>query len=64
MCAVSPAGYKIFITNYSHHKVLTLARDGAVLQTFTDPDLQRQWGIHVTALGQVLVCGGSSNNLI
>ncbi|KAH3718034.1 hypothetical protein DPMN_060832 [Dreissena polymorpha] len=55
---------KIFITNNSHHKVLTLARDGTVLQTFTDPDLQNLAGIHVTALGQVLVCGASSSTII
>ncbi|XP_052246517.1 uncharacterized protein LOC127855151 [Dreissena polymorpha] len=63
-CAVSPSGDKIFITNNSHHKVLTLARDGTVLQTFTDPDLQRPWGIHATALGQVLVCGWSISTII
>ncbi|XP_052229674.1 uncharacterized protein LOC127843850 [Dreissena polymorpha] len=63
-CAVGPSGDKIFIINYSHHKVLTLARDGTVLQTFTDPDLQHPRGIHVTALGQVLVCGESSSTII
>ncbi|KAH3718056.1 hypothetical protein DPMN_060854 [Dreissena polymorpha] len=63
-CAVSPSGDKIFITNKSHHKVLTLARDGTVLQTFKDPDLQHPRGIHVTALGQVLVCGGSSHTIL
>ncbi|KAH3717996.1 uncharacterized protein LOC127855906 [Dreissena polymorpha] len=63
-CAVSPSGDKIFITNNTHHKVLTLARDGTVLQTFTDPDLQNPAGIHVTALGQVLVCGTSSSTII
>ncbi|XP_052286226.1 uncharacterized protein LOC127881979 [Dreissena polymorpha] len=57
-CAVSPSGDKIFVTNNCQHKVLTLARDGTVLHTFTDPDLQHPRGIHVTALGQVLVCGG------
>ncbi|KAH3717361.1 hypothetical protein DPMN_060147 [Dreissena polymorpha] len=63
-CAVSPSGDKILITNHSHNKVLTLARDGTVLQTFTDPDLQHPRGIHVTALGQVLVCGESSSTII
>ncbi|KAH3717134.1 hypothetical protein DPMN_059913 [Dreissena polymorpha] len=63
-CAVSPSGDKIFITNSSHSKVLTLARDGTVLQTFTDPDLQHPRCIHVTALGQVLVCGVSSSTII
>ncbi|XP_052247474.1 uncharacterized protein LOC127855724 [Dreissena polymorpha] len=63
-CAVSPPGDTIFITNYSHHKVLTLARDGTVLQAFTDPDLQHPSVIQVTALGQVLVCGESSSTII
>ncbi|XP_052245445.1 uncharacterized protein LOC127854442 [Dreissena polymorpha] len=64
MCAVSPSGDKIFVTNCSHHKVLTLATDGTVLHTFTNPDLQEPNGINVTDLGQVLVCGGSSNTII
>ncbi|KAH3692301.1 hypothetical protein DPMN_194751, partial [Dreissena polymorpha] len=63
-CAVNPTGDKIFVTNLDHHKVLTLARDGTVLFTFTDPDLKWPCGIHVTAQGQVLVCGGTSNNLM
>ncbi|KAH3716664.1 hypothetical protein DPMN_059390 [Dreissena polymorpha] len=31
---------------------------------FTDPDLQAPRGIHVTDLGQVLVCGGSSHTIL
>ncbi|KAH3719300.1 uncharacterized protein LOC127854993 [Dreissena polymorpha] len=56
-CAVSPSGDKIFITNPSQDKVLTLARDGSVLHTLTDPDLRALQGIHATDLGLVLVCG-------
>ncbi|KAH3850362.1 uncharacterized protein LOC127874475 [Dreissena polymorpha] len=63
-CAVSPTGDKIFVTNCTHHKVLTLARDGTVLCTFTDPDLKCPLGIHVTAHGQVLVCGGASDTIL
>ncbi|KAH3716600.1 hypothetical protein DPMN_059324 [Dreissena polymorpha] len=63
-CAVSPSGDKIFVTNREHHKVLTLATDGTVLHTFTDPDLQTPDGIHVTDLGQVLVCGRLSWTII
>ncbi|XP_052246553.1 transcription intermediary factor 1-alpha-like [Dreissena polymorpha] len=63
-CAVSPSGDKIFVTNQSHHKVLTLATDGTVLHTFTNPDLQGPNGIHVTDLGQVLVCGWLSKTII
>ncbi|KAH3749422.1 hypothetical protein DPMN_183920 [Dreissena polymorpha] len=63
-CAVSPTGDKLYITDTSHDKLLTLARDGSVLATFTDPALQGQGGIHVTPAGQVLVCGGSSHTII
>ncbi|KAH3720310.1 hypothetical protein DPMN_063207 [Dreissena polymorpha] len=63
-CAVSPSGDKIFVTNPFHHKVLTLATDGTVLHTFTNPDLRDPNGIHVTDLGQVLVCGESSKTII
>ncbi|KAH3750233.1 hypothetical protein DPMN_184752 [Dreissena polymorpha] len=61
---MSPSGDKIFVTNYDRDKVITLARDGTVLCTFTDPDLKLPSGIHVTALGKVLVCGGSSNTIL
>ncbi|KAH3749124.1 hypothetical protein DPMN_183615 [Dreissena polymorpha] len=57
-CAVSPTGDKLYITNYSQHKLLTLARDGSVLATFTDPALIAPNGVHVTPAGQVLVCVG------
>ncbi|XP_052235683.1 uncharacterized protein LOC127847672 isoform X1 [Dreissena polymorpha] len=63
-CAVSPSGDKIFVTNYSHSKVLTLDRDGTVFHTFTDPDLKVPEGIHMTALGQVLVCGEASSTIL
>ncbi|KAH3749226.1 hypothetical protein DPMN_183719 [Dreissena polymorpha] len=59
-CAVSSTGDKLYITNYRQHKVLTLARDGSVLATFTDPALEGPRGVHVTPAGQVLVCGGIS----
>ncbi|XP_052231811.1 uncharacterized protein LOC127845132 [Dreissena polymorpha] len=63
-CTVSPSGAKIFVTNNDHNKVLTLARDEALLCTFTDPDLQSPCGINVTAQGQVLVCGELSKTLL
>ncbi|XP_052223781.1 uncharacterized protein LOC127839440 isoform X1 [Dreissena polymorpha] len=63
-CAANPSGDKIFVTNWSHNKVLTLAIDGAVLHTFTDTDLVCPFGIHVTDQGQVLVCGQSSNTIL
>ncbi|XP_052235698.1 uncharacterized protein LOC127847674 isoform X8 [Dreissena polymorpha] len=63
-CAVSTSGDKIFVTNYEHGKVITLARDGTVICTFTDPELVGPRGIHVTAQGQVLVCGASSRTIL
>ncbi|KAH3845280.1 hypothetical protein DPMN_087556 [Dreissena polymorpha] len=63
-CAVSPTGDKLYITNYSQDKLLTLARDGTLLATFTDPALDSPEGVHVTPAGQVLVCGHWSHTLL
>ncbi|XP_052222862.1 uncharacterized protein LOC127838862 isoform X2 [Dreissena polymorpha] len=63
-CAVSPTGDKLYITNWSHDKLLTLARDGTVLAIYTDPELIQPRGVHVTPAGQVLVCGWASNTII
>ncbi|KAH3879659.1 hypothetical protein DPMN_003565 [Dreissena polymorpha] len=56
-CAVSPTGDRLYITSYHQHKLLTLARDGTLLATYTDPALREPYGLHVTPAGQVLVCG-------
>ncbi|KAH3784350.1 uncharacterized protein LOC127841687 [Dreissena polymorpha] len=56
-CAVSPTGDKLYITSRDQNKLLTLARDGTLLATFTDPALEWPRGLHVTPAGQVLVCG-------
>ncbi|KAH3878589.1 hypothetical protein DPMN_002486 [Dreissena polymorpha] len=56
-CAVSPTGDRLYISNYRQHKLLTLARDGTLLATYTDQALERLTGLHVTPAGQVLVCG-------
>ncbi|KAH3898596.1 hypothetical protein DPMN_022833 [Dreissena polymorpha] len=55
-CAVSPTGDRLYITSYQS-KLLTLARDGTLLATYTDPALWGPSGLHVTPAGQVLVCG-------
>ncbi|KAH3691377.1 uncharacterized protein LOC127863629 [Dreissena polymorpha] len=57
-CAVSPSGDKIFVPTFNPNMVCILARDGTVLHTVTD--LEIPWGIHVTDLEKVLVCGGNS----
>ncbi|KAH3898400.1 hypothetical protein DPMN_022630 [Dreissena polymorpha] len=63
-CAVSPTGDRIYVTNYSHHKLITLAMDGKILSTFTGPELQYQLGVYVFFLGHVLVCGYTSCTII
>ncbi|KAH3693406.1 hypothetical protein DPMN_080838 [Dreissena polymorpha] len=63
-CAVSPTGDRLYITNWYHDKLLTLARDGTLLATYSDP--ARVWprGLHVTPAGQVLVCGWGSHTVL
>ncbi|KAH3754295.1 hypothetical protein DPMN_188961 [Dreissena polymorpha] len=56
-CAVSPTGDRLYITSNWQNKLLTLARDGTLLATYTDPALRVPTGLHVTPAGQVLVCG-------
>ncbi|KAH3718903.1 hypothetical protein DPMN_061729 [Dreissena polymorpha] len=56
-CAVSPTGDRLYITSWDQNKLLTLARDGTLLATYSDPALGWPEGLHVTPAGQVLVCG-------
>ncbi|XP_052220599.1 uncharacterized protein LOC127837496 [Dreissena polymorpha] len=63
-CTMSPTGDKLYLTNFSQCKLLTLARDGTLLATFTDSELQHPDGLHVTPAGQVLVCGVLSNTIL
>ncbi|KAH3750333.1 hypothetical protein DPMN_184854 [Dreissena polymorpha] len=63
-CSVSPTGEKLYIPNFSQHKLLILARNGSVLATFSDPAHQHPQNVHVTPEGQVLVCGEVSNTII
>ncbi|KAH3862382.1 hypothetical protein DPMN_025348 [Dreissena polymorpha] len=63
-CAVSPTGDRLYITSgWLQHKLLTLARDGTLLATYTDPALEGPSGLHVTPAGQVLVCGYHSDTV-
>ncbi|KAH3727575.1 hypothetical protein DPMN_053514 [Dreissena polymorpha] len=55
-CAVSPTGDRLYITSYWYNKLLTLARDGTLLATYTDPALGGP-------SGQVLVCGDWGNTV-
>ncbi|XP_052213775.1 uncharacterized protein LOC127832376 [Dreissena polymorpha] len=63
-CAVSPTGDMIFVTNCGKHKLLTLSKDGTLLSSFGDPELRDTRGVHVTPVGQVLVCGYNSKNIL
>ncbi|KAH3895037.1 hypothetical protein DPMN_019197 [Dreissena polymorpha] len=63
-CAVSPTGDRLYITSWSQHKLHTLARDGTLLATYTDPALLRPDGLHVTPTGQLLVCGFLSDTVL
>ncbi|KAH3703827.1 uncharacterized protein LOC127860222 [Dreissena polymorpha] len=63
-CAVNPTGEKLYIINFSHGKLLTLASNGSVLATFSDPALEGPRCVHVTPAGQVLVCGGGSSTIL
>ncbi|KAH3703844.1 hypothetical protein DPMN_078891 [Dreissena polymorpha] len=63
-CAVSLTCDKLYLTNRSKDKLLTLAMDGSVLSTFMDPHLISPSGVHVTPAGLVLVCGSKSNTIL
>ncbi|XP_052260520.1 uncharacterized protein LOC127864683 isoform X2 [Dreissena polymorpha] len=63
-CAVSPTGDRLYITSLKQPKLLTLARDGTLLATYTDPALYGSSGLHVTPAGQVLVCGWGSDTVL
>ncbi|XP_052236963.1 uncharacterized protein LOC127848501 [Dreissena polymorpha] len=63
-CAFSPDGNWIYVTNFAQNKLITLATDGTLISTFTDPELQGPKGVHVTPTGQVLVCGIISHTVI
>ncbi|KAH3879432.1 hypothetical protein DPMN_003335 [Dreissena polymorpha] len=62
-CAVSPTGDRLYIIIWQH-KLLTLARDGTLLATYTGPALDGPCGLHVTPAGQVLVCGYWSHTVL
>ncbi|KAH3693424.1 hypothetical protein DPMN_080856 [Dreissena polymorpha] len=63
-CVVSPTGDRLYITNPEQNKLLTLARDGTLLATYSDTALRDPSGLHVTPAGQVLVCGYLSDTVI
>ena len=63
-CAVSPDGSQVFITNYSHHQLITLNKDGTKLSTFTHPELQDPVAVHVTSLDHEFVSCLALNTVV
>ncbi|KAH3896602.1 hypothetical protein DPMN_020780 [Dreissena polymorpha] len=63
-CAVSPTGDRLYIISHYQPKLLTLARDGTLLATYSVPALEYLRSLHVTPAGQVLVCGLLSDTVL
>ncbi|KAH3792050.1 hypothetical protein DPMN_145539 [Dreissena polymorpha] len=63
-CAVSPARDRIYVTNETQNKLITLATDGTLLSTFMDSELLNPQGLHVTPAGQVIICGFNGHTVI
>ncbi|XP_052804860.1 uncharacterized protein LOC128234593 [Mya arenaria] len=63
-CAVSPDGERIYVTNYSAHRLLTLDKSGQVLFTFEDPELKCPTGVCVSPSIHVFVCGQESHTVL
>ncbi|XP_052256542.1 uncharacterized protein LOC127861869 isoform X2 [Dreissena polymorpha] len=67
-CAVSPDGDRIYLVDVEGHQLITLSRNGTVISILSDSKLVRRYtdfpGLHVTDLGQVLVCGGHRSDTI
>jgi len=63
-CAVSPDGSRIYITNFTHHQLITLNKDGTTLSTFTHPELRYPVTPHVTSQGHVFVTCDRQNSVV
>jgi len=63
-CAVSPDCSRIYITNATHHQLITLNKDGTTLSTLTHPELHYPSSPHVTAQGHVFVTCFRRNTVV
>jgi len=63
-CAVSPDGSRIYITNYSHHQLITVSKDGTKLFTLTHPELRDPVGVHVTSPSHMFVSCHKLNTVV
>ena len=61
--AVSKAGNKIFVSDFSKDTVICLAMDGSTIYQYTDKDLNGPKGVYCDDADNVLVCGYGSNNV-
>lgn len=57
-------GQRIYVTACDSSELVTLSNDGSLLSTFKDPEQRNLFHVHVTCLGQVLVCAWTSNTII
>ncbi|KAH3737703.1 hypothetical protein DPMN_044296 [Dreissena polymorpha] len=55
-CAISPDGREIYVTDYSHNKLLKLSKEGTLQSTLQDDAHTNPRGVHVSETGQLLVC--------
>jgi len=63
-CAVSPDGSRIYITNNTHHQLITLNKDGTKLSTLTHPELRYPCAVHVSSLGHVFISCPHRNTVV
>ncbi|KAH3805894.1 uncharacterized protein LOC127835466 [Dreissena polymorpha] len=72
-CAVSPNGDRIYLTNDHSNHLITLSTIHCTVISKLDLNVLKMrselaqpvlYGLHVTAMGNVLVCGGLSSNSI
>ncbi|XP_060557698.1 uncharacterized protein LOC132718086 [Ruditapes philippinarum] len=54
----------MFVSNGKGNNVKALTRDGEIVWTFSDPALQRPWGVCILPDDIILVSGLSSHNLL
>ena len=62
--AVNKASKNVIVTDRDASAVTCLAPDGSVIYQFKSPDLLRPRGVYIDAVGNALVCGESSTNVV
>ena len=60
---VSSSGEKIFVSDYGTRTVTCMSVDGRVIYTYKDDSMRRPYGLLCDSEDNILVCGGSSNNV-